>query len=220
MSHSRKAGLMALAFFALTFAGAATARADIVVYMGVNNQGTDNVLLDSLTNVNTVTGTINGTTGVEFVSNSGNLSSNPSGQAVVSPGNTNTAFTDIGFSLANGGTFTRAVFNINSAYTGDMLVTITGINLDGGTYTETFAIVANGQNFFTFDSINGQLMLSITLTAQGAGNVFEDLRQVRIGEAVGPTEPVPEPVTMILFGTGLAGIAAKVRRRRKAAKLD
>ena len=220
MSHSRKAGLMALAFFALTFAGAATARADIVVFAGVNNQGTDNVLLNPATNANIVTGTINGTTGVEFVSASGNLNANPSGQAVITPGNTNTAFTDIGFSLAGGATFTRAVFNVNSAYTGNMLVTITGINLDGGTYTETFAIVANGQNFFTFDSINGQLMLSITLTAQGAGNVFEDLRQVRIGEAVGPTEPVPEPVTMILFGTGLAGIAAKVRRRRKAAKLD
>ena len=33
----------------------------------------------------------------------------------------------------------------------------------------------------------------------------------------GNTEPIPEPATMILFGTGLAGIAAKVRKRRKAA---
>lgn len=33
-----------------------------------------------------------------------------------------------------------------------------------------------------------------------------------------PTTPTPEPTTMLLLGTGLAGVAAKVSRRRKATK--
>jgi hypothetical protein len=36
----------------------------------------------------------------------------------------------------------------------------------------------------------------------------------KLGQGPG-TGAVPEPMTMILFGTGLAGVAAKVRRRKK-----
>jgi hypothetical protein len=55
----------ALAFSALTVGSALTAHADIIVITGVNNQGTDNVLLNPATNVTTVTGTV-GSVSVEW----------------------------------------------------------------------------------------------------------------------------------------------------------
>ena len=213
----RKAGLMALAFIALTLGSALTARADIVVLVGVNNQGTDNVLLNDATNVSVVTGTVNsGLFGVSFVSSGGTLNADASGQAVITAGSNNDPFNNIGFSLDGGATFTRAVFNLNSATNGSVTIRVLGVNIDGGVFEEVVQVDANGQNFFTVDAINGQLMTSITLIG-GAGVEFEDLRQVRIGGTGTPNAPVPEPVSMLLLGTGLAGVAAKVRKRRKGA---
>lgn len=73
---------------------------------------------------------------------------------------------------------------------------------------------ADGLYFFGLSDTAGINTIAIRSTLTGAGPPIIDNFSISPAAA----DPVPEPATMVLFGTGLAGVASVARRRRLNAR--
>ena len=213
------------AAFVVMMMASATVWADpITITVGnPGNQGTDNVLFNNGSLVHSglvVQGDFNGSGAgfiVDFTSTSGSGNLGVSGgQAVLVGGAGNVPLTNVTVQLENGATFTKLILNIdvtNGLQPPTQVQFTVNYTLAGGqVFNQVFTVDANGQNFFGITAGDGAVINSVTVQALG-NTTFADISQWRLGGFNTPQNEVPEPATLLLLGTGIAGTASALRRR-------
>jgi PEP-CTERM motif len=208
----RKALLTTAAAIAM-FALSSVARADTVTLTGINGTGVTATITNYSLSGNTFTFTINNTS--------------------VAPGSTGT-ITNIGFALP--GTRPENYTLVSSSNPNYRLFFDLNATAGAQNLVSSFDLVlvdkTNGNPTFGGGSVNNGIAggTSATFSISGdfsgltadqiARSIFARFQAVNGGGSdvatnTGPGQ-VPEPMTMLLFGTGLAGLAARARKRRNS----
>ncbi|HSK63686.1 MAG TPA: PEP-CTERM sorting domain-containing protein [Pyrinomonadaceae bacterium] len=222
----QRLSVLSAAFLVMMMTSATVWADPITITVGnPGNQNTDNVLFNNPSLPHSglvVQGDFNGSGAghiVNFTSTSGSGNLGVSGgQAVLVGGVGNTPFTNVTVQLANGATFTKLILNIdvtNGLQPPTQVQFTVNYTLAGGqVFNQVFTVDTNGQNFFGITAGDGAVINSVTVQALG-NTTFAEINQWRLGGFNTPQNEVPEPATLLLLGTGLAGSASALRRRLK-----
>ena len=228
--------LIALAAFAVIALAGSEVKADEVFISGYTNgafngvppntSATQTASLGGLTYVNS---TFSGTTAAGFRG----LGGNPIAPPVQNVNNlgafslATTPFTYTGNTFTLRVTFTapEGIAGSNtSLFSATLTGTVTGQPDSGGVRLD----FDNTPILFTFNDPNcqattipgqqttcgsGSFLFSVNDLSIDPGQIAAITGQITSAQQTG-TNPVPEPATMLLLGTGIAGIAAKMRRRK------
>jgi hypothetical protein len=216
---------MAVAASAIALLLAAPASATIFINTGAGAIQPDENLLftNNPANGTTIQGITNQTNTLVSISGGETLVGN-GGQARVESldGLVSTPFTynglagqSLGFDLTDPAlAFTETEFRIFVGKGTATQATLTFVDTSGGTFTQTFAIPANG--FFNATTADGQLIDYFSIAANGS---FQDVRQTRLGGVGDINGPggglVPEPASWAMMIMGFGGLGALMRGRRR-----